>query len=107
MMAAKDYLELRKIRRMRIALLPLAAALAGILWMAVRSPQAVYFLILCAMAPIFGLVYLLAHLARTPCPRCDRPMLSAPEQGLNLLSDKCIHCGLPLRAAKVIYPSME
>jgi hypothetical protein len=106
-MQSQEHTGIRQIRRMRLALLPLIATVVVILWMAARWPDFVYLLVISAMLPMFALIYIFARLPRIPCPRCGAPMLFAPQQGLNLHTGRCVHCGLPLRVEKVIYPSME
>jgi hypothetical protein len=58
---------------------------------------------------VVGVVRYGARAAFSRCPRCGDFFHStgASPSFFNLLAKKCMHCGLPLKAARVIYPTME
>jgi hypothetical protein len=58
---------------------------------------------------VTGFVIAVSRTAFTRCPRCGEFFHSTHGSPTfwNLLTSKCMQCGLPLRADRVIYPSLE
>ncbi|HZP44781.1 MAG TPA: hypothetical protein VFB15_03940 [Candidatus Binataceae bacterium] len=54
-------------------------------------------------------IYLAIRASRARCPRCAQYFHSpsADPSLRRLLTTRCLHCGLPLSADRVVYPSME
>ncbi len=51
----------------------------------------------------------LARVIYSRCPRCAGLFFSSDESARvrNLFTNKCMHCGLPLKPERVMYPSLE
>jgi hypothetical protein len=58
---------------------------------------------------VIGLVVAVSRTAFSHCPRCNGYFHSArgTPSFFNLLARKCMQCGLPLRADRVIYQSLQ
>jgi hypothetical protein len=108
-MVSEERDGLRKIRRLRLGLWILILAYFPIVWIAMRLIRSRL-----AIAPLLivwaaGWVHLAARAAFSQCPRCHNCFHATPgtPSFWNLLAHRCTHCGLGLRADRVIYPGMR
>lgn len=101
---------LRRIRRAHLWFWIILSLEAPILWIAVRHTDQHRMIAPLTTVWAITVVVLALRVALMRCPRCGerfhskgampswRPLTTPPQ---------CVHCGLPLRVARVIYPSME
>jgi len=100
---------LRRIRRLRTRLWFFVLSYAPVIWIVKRTTASELALVPFVLIWAAAVVHYAARAAFSNCPRCGNFFHSAgtTPSFFNLLARKCMQCGLPLRAGRVIYPSME
>ena len=100
---------LRKIRRARSWLLTLLAVYIPLLLIATRLARPRLTITALSIIWTIALGRSATRIAFSHCPRCGQYFHSPGDAPSfrSLLIRSCMHCGLPIRAAQVIYPSME
>lgn len=100
---------LLKIRRWRFWLWFFVLSYVPVIWIVRREISSELALAPFVLAWTVGVVRNAARTAFSNCPRCGNLFHSATgtPSFFNLLARKCMQCGLPLKAGRVIYPSME
>lgn len=108
-MTSEEREALQRIRRWRLWAWIFLLSYVPMVWIVKRTTNSDL-----AMAP-FILVWVvcfvrcISRLAFSICPRCGGffHSVSGTPSFFNLLAHQCMQCGLPLKADRVIYPSME
>jgi hypothetical protein len=108
-MTLEETVGLRKIRLKRLRVWLWMASFLPVLWIAGSTIHWGGAAIAIYLGWVIGYFGSVACLIRSHCPRCGKLFLSAGESPTvkNLLANKCMHCGLPLKAERVMYPSLE
>jgi hypothetical protein len=109
-MTSEERDGLRRIRRLRFWLWVLVLGSVPAVWIVTAATHSYLAVALLMLALLIAVVRCAIRSAFTHCPRCGGYFHSAagPKPSLaSLIVRKCSHCGLPLRADQVIYPSME
>lgn len=108
-MLAEERAGLRKIRRRRLWFwIELATCLSLTLAAKHFTDSRMVIWILATLSTL-ALMRLVAGAAFSHCPRCGQYFHSVTNTPTfrNLLTRRCLQCGLSLHADRVIYPSME
>jgi hypothetical protein len=100
---------LRKIRRWRFRLWFFVLSYVPVVWIVRRAIASELALASIVLAWTVAVVRYAGRTANSKCPRCGNLFHSTPgaSSWFNLLTRKCIQCGLSLKTDRVIYPSME
>jgi len=105
----EETVELRKIRRERLWAWFWVFSCVPALWIARRTTHSSAAEIAIVIIWAIGFVRNVAHVIFSRCPRCGGLFFSTHGSPTmwNFFARKCMQCDLPLRAARVIYPSLE
>lgn len=100
---------LRKIRSRRFWFWLELAIYLPLLFVAIQLAHSRLLVALIATLSAAALARFAGLAAFSRCPRCGRYFHSTTSNPTlwNLLTRRCLHCGLPLHAERVMYPSME
>lgn len=108
-MLSEEREGLRKIRRRRLWFWIELAIYLPLLVLATYFTRSRLIIGMFIALSALALVRFAAGAAFSHCPRCGQYFHSTTSTPTfwNLLTRHCLHCGLPLYADRVIYPSME
>jgi hypothetical protein len=100
---------LRRIRRFRLWLWFFLLTYVPAIWMLRTTIHSDIVVAVFLLIWVVGSVEFTARTAFSRCPRCGHYFHSpdTTPSFWNLVTRKCMQCGLSLRADRVIYPSME
>ncbi|HLW69180.1 MAG TPA: hypothetical protein VKS22_01020 [Candidatus Binataceae bacterium] len=87
----------------------LFAAYLPLLLIATRLARPLWIIVALSIVWAIAMLRCATRIAFSHCPRCGKYFHSSSDAPSfrSLLVRSCMHCGLPLRAERVIYPSME
>jgi hypothetical protein len=109
-MTSEERDGLRSIRRFRFWLCVFLLSYVPVVWIVMITTHSYPAVVSFMLALLIAIIGCAIRTAFSPCPRCGSYFHSTTGHTpsfASLLVRKCTHCGLPLRADQVIYPSME
>jgi len=108
-MTSEEIAGLRKIRRERGWIWFWVLSYIPVVWIVKHTIHSNVADVPIILVWAVGFVYSIARGMFSRCPRCGALFFSTHGSPTlwNLLASKCMQCGLPLKADRVIYPSLE
>ena len=100
---------LRKIRRRRAWFWFFLLSYVPVVWIVIHLTRNELALVPFVLIWVVGIVVALSRSAFSQCPRCGNLFHSTTTTPTvyNIVARKCLRCGLPLKAGRVIYPNLE
>jgi hypothetical protein len=108
-MVSQENDGLRKIRQLRTWAWFFFLTYVPVVWLVKHTTHSDTALMGIVFIWVIGFVVAVSRTAFSHCPRCNGYFHSTrgTPSFFNLLARKCIQCGLPLRADRVIYQSLQ